>query len=190
MTELSDAMLLDDLVSIEMTADEALNEIHALCRAVSDIDKQVTDAEELLEQLKLKRRELVEKTIPERLRQAQLSKCRLADGTEVTLRDEVFASISDQNHSMAMSWLRDNGFDDIIKNVVSCNFGRGEDDKAKGLIDALMQNNIEFSQRQRVHPATLKAFLKEQLQKGVAIPLDLFGAYMATVARIKSPTKG
>ena len=38
-----------------------------------------------------------------------------------------------ENRPAAFKWLRDNEYDDIIKNTVACQFGRGEDNLASSL---------------------------------------------------------
>jgi hypothetical protein len=54
----------------------------------------------------------------------------LDDGSKIDVKPTYGAYIKLDDRPMAFEWLRDNGFDDIIKNTISCTFGRGEDDKA------------------------------------------------------------
>ena len=49
----------------------------------------------------------------------------------------------------AYKWLRDNGLADIIKNEVSVQFGKGEDDKAKQLLDLAVTNGYEPQQKNK-----------------------------------------
>jgi hypothetical protein len=86
----------------------------------------------------------------------------------------------------AFKWLRDNGFDDIIKNTVSVRFGRGEDELCASLLDLLGQKGFPADQAEKVEPMTLKAWVKEQVERGNAFPAELFGAYIGQKATIKS----
>jgi hypothetical protein len=40
-----------------------------------------------------------------------------------------------------------------------------------------------------IHPATLKAFVKERVENGKPIDLDMFGAFIANAAEIKRKVK-
>ena len=71
-------------------------------------------------------------------------------------------------------WLRENGAGDLIKNIVSLNFGRAEDSDAKKLFENLQEQGYNVSQNEKVEPNTLKAFVREKLQKGQNVPTDLF----------------
>jgi hypothetical protein len=44
---------------------------------------------------------------------------------------------------------------------------------------------MNYSDKEGVHAQTLKAFIKEQMAKGVDVPLELFGAYPYSKAVIK-----
>jgi hypothetical protein len=97
----------------------------------------------------------------------------------------ISANISKDRSAGAHEWLRDNGFGDLIKNTVSVNFGKGEDDKAGELIKGLEDSGYNVDQKEAVHPSTLKAFCKEQIEKGSEIPTDLFGIFIGQKTTIK-----
>jgi uncharacterized protein (DUF362 family) len=44
-------------------------------------------------------------------------------------------------------------------------------------LKTLVNTGYEPNQKTVVHPQTLKAFVKEQLESGKELPLDLLGAY-------------
>ena len=56
---------------------------------------------------------------------------KLADGSRISAEPFYAARITAEKTDDAHQWLRDNGHGDIIKNVVSVSFGRGEDDRKK-----------------------------------------------------------
>jgi hypothetical protein len=55
---------------------------------------------------------------------------------------------------------------------------------AKQLVDELQQKGHNVKQAEKVEPMTLKAFVKEQIQKGKNVPSDLFGVYIANKTKI------
>ena len=42
------------------------------------------------------------------------------------------------------------------------------------------------NKKEKVEPMTLKAFAKEQVEKGKELPFDLFGIYIANKAKLKT----
>ena len=48
------------------------------------------------------------------------------------------------------------------------------------------QYGFKYLQKQKVEPMTLKAFAKEQVEKGKELPFDLFGIYIANKAKLKT----
>ena len=108
------------------------------------------------------------------------------DGSQVTVKPFYSASIPEARRAEAYEWLREHGFDDIIKNTVSVRFGRGEDELCARLINLLGTQGFPAEQAEKIEPATLKAWAKEQVERGNAIPADLFGLYIGQKATIKS----
>ena len=95
-------------------------------------------------------------------------------------------TLSDAKKEAAFAWLRNKGHGDLIKNQVSCSFGRDEDEKARGLIDTLNEKGYPSSQREWVEPSTLRAFIREQHEAGKELPMDLLGAFVGQKTTIKN----
>jgi hypothetical protein len=73
----------------------------------------------------------------------------------------------------------------MIKNIVSCNFGRAEDGQATDLVADLQSKGLNVSQKMKVEPMTLKSYVKTEIEKGRSVPMDLFGVYVANKTTIK-----
>jgi len=58
---------------------------------------------------------------------------KMADGSQIDIKPFYSASIKEEKRAQAYEWLREKGFDDIIKNTVSVRFGRGEDQLCEAL---------------------------------------------------------
>ena len=115
-----------------------------------------------------------------------LSELKLSDGRKLKVSEYFRASILVENRELAYTWLRNNGFGDLVKNQISCSFGRNEDEKARGLIDTLNEKGYQSSQREWVEPSTLRAFIREQHEAGSQLPMDLLGAYVGQKTTIKN----
>jgi hypothetical protein len=107
------------------------------------------------------------------------------DGVTVTRKMMVHASIPVDRKEEAFSWLREQGLDDIIKNDVSISFGKGEDNVAGDVVGLLQERGFDPQTKTHIHPSTLKAFVKERLENGKPIDLDMFGAFVANAAEIR-----
>ena len=122
--------------------------------------------------------------LPELMREVGLTKLTLTDGTEVTLTEEVTAAITEERREAAHAWLREHNFGGLIKTLLTVPFGRGEEDEARRLAERIAEEH-ECSLDEKVHPMTLKAFVREQVEDGKPLPFDLFGVHPFSRAKIK-----
>ena len=49
----------------------------------------------------------------------------------------------------------------------------------------LNDSGISFTDKESVHPQSLNAFIREQTEKGKALPHDLLGVHIGQIAKIK-----
>ena len=120
------------------------------------------------------------------MQEAGVNAIKLADGTQVEVKPFYGARIPESRTDEAFSWLRDKGFGDLIKNTVTTTFNRGQDNQVAELVKVCEQYGFKYLQKQKVEPMTLKAFAKEQVEKGKELPFDLFGIYIANKAKLKT----
>ena len=149
------------------------------------LDKEIADLEDQLKKKKDYKKHLAENVLPNLFAEVGLSELKLADGRHLKVTNYYGASIKDAKKEAAFEWLRNNGFGDLIKNQVSCSFGRNEDEKAKSLIDSLQSQGYQSMQREWVEPSTLRAFIREQHEAGKKLPMDLLGAFVGQKTTIK-----
>ena len=168
------------------TAQDNMGKIGAVANDVADTDQEISDLEDQLKKKKDYKKHLSENVLPNLFSEVGLSELKLADGRHLKVSNYYGASIKEAKKEAAFNWLRDNGFGDLIKNQVSCSFGRNEDEKARGLMSELNGKGLEPSQREWVEPSTLRAFVREQYEKGKELPMDLLGAYIGHKTTIKS----
>jgi len=164
--------------------DASLKALSEKSQELQKLDGDIQDLEEKLGQLKASFRQLSEVDIPNMLSELGLSEITLADGNKISTATYYSARISEEKREEAFTWLNDNGFADIIKNTVSVSFGRDEDDSARKLVDSLEDNGYATAQKKWVEPMTLKAFVREQVEKGSDLPLETFNVYIGQKTRI------
>ena len=76
------------------------------------------------------------------------------------------------------------GVRDIIKNNIFVTFGKGEDDKAKQLLDLAQNNGFEPQQKSDVAWATLTALFRERIESGLDMPSDVFSTWIKDKTKI------
>ena len=168
------------------TAQDNMGRIGAVANDIADMDKEIGDIEDQLKKKKDYKKHLSENVLPNLFSEVGLSELKLADGRHLKVSNFYGASIKEAKKEAAFKWFRDNGFGDLIKNQVSCSFGRDEDEKARGLINTLNEKGYQSSQREWVEPSTLRAFIREQHEAGSKLPMDLLGAYVGQKTTIKN----
>jgi len=168
------------------TAQDNMGKIGAVANDVADTDQEIQDLEDKLKVKKDYKKHLSENVLPNLFAEVGLSELKLADGRHLKVGNYYGASIKDAKKEAAFAWLRNKGHGDLIKNQVSCSFGRDEDEKARGLIDTLNKEGYPSSQREWVEPSTLRAFIREQHEAGKELPMDLLGAFVGQKTTIKN----
>ena len=163
-----------------------LQEMADLARALLDADKDADDAELVLKHAKERARQLREETIPSAMQELGLDEVKLSTGQTVSIKQDVYASISDENKPKAFAWLNEHDFGGIIKTDVIVAFGKGEQEAASALAQEMRENDLDASVKEGVHPQTLKAFLREQIASGSSVPLELFGARPVWTTKISN----
>lgn len=173
-----------DKFEVEVS-DESLKQVSELANYQVKLEEKIADAEAALKTLKQEHNKTSQIDIPEALAECGLSEFKLANGMKVTVNPFYSASIPKGGEEEAMNWLRDNGHEDLIKNTISVNFGRGEDESASKLREALNNEGSSYTDKTGVHSQTLKAFVREQVESGQNLPLDLLGVFIGQKTTIK-----
>jgi hypothetical protein len=173
------------LSSVETLDNAGLDTVAGLARKIKQQQDKVERLDRELKDEKQALLKLTDEDLPSTMADLGLSKFSLDDGSTVEVKPTYGASILVKDRPAAYDWLRDNGFDDIIKNVISCQFGRGEDDQASAFHAFASQQGYPADQNESIHASTLKAFVKERIETGEDFPHTLFGAYVGQRAVIK-----
>ena len=164
------------------------NEIFEAMEKDSKVDIKENDLSNISEmgrKLTEKHKEVSEDLLPNKLRELGVSEFKLDDGTSMSIQQYYSARITPENRDVCFNWLEANGLGDVIKNTVSANFGRGEDIQAEELMLELENKGHSLLQKKWVEPMTLKAVVKEQVEKGNDLPLEAFKVYVGQKIKVK-----
>lgn len=116
-------------------------------------------------------RELREQQIPSyMLDELGCRELTLVDGTAIRVATEVHPNVLAANKPRLFVWLARHGFDSLIKNTVTVEFGKGQDGEADTLYQQLASKYESVREKKDVHPQTFKAFVREQLAAGTTLP--------------------
>ena len=176
-------MDIEKMSSIDIDQDN-VKSISDKCNQLNELQSQLKEKEESISLLKHKIRDMEERIIPEMMQQAGVSLLKLKDGSTVEVKPFYAAKIPESRVEEAFSWLREKGFEDLIKNTVTASFGRGQDNQVSELIGVCEKFGFNYNKKEKVEPMTLKAFVREQVEKGKELPFDLFGVYIANKAKL------
>jgi|TARA_B100001094_G_scaffold300602_1_gene326172 regulator of replication initiation timing len=159
-------------------------QLSQLVQNLRNVENQIEDAENHVKALKQEKHRLSVENIPALMDEMGVERLDV-DGLTVERKMIVSASIPKDRKDEAYSWLRENGCDDIIKNDVTCSFGKGQDNSAKNVIAILQDAGFDPATKTHVHPSTLKAFVRERVTDGKPIDLDMFGAFISNAAQLR-----
>jgi len=152
--------------------------------AQASLENYISSLEKTLKVRNEELRKLSQETLPNMMAEIGLSSFKLADGTEIAIADKYYAKLPEDNYA-AFTWLREQGMDGIIKTQVTLDFGKGDDAQVQRVQEVLQELGLIPTVKSTVHHMTLKALVKEQVEKGTPIPLDAFGAGRIPTSVIK-----
>jgi hypothetical protein len=166
-----------------------LERLTALATEAKRLEVEIIEESEELGKKQGKLDAILKNFIPSIMEELGMEEYKLSDGSSVSIKKVIHASISDENKPDAFKWLEDHDFDGIIKTKVLSSFGKGEIEDAKEALETLQEAGFEATMDRSVHAQTLKAFVKERLEAGDSIPIATFGVFEYKLAKIVLPRR-
>mgnify|MGYP003148296032 FL=1 len=165
---------------------EAGTELAALIRQFGTVQSEMWKTEEKLKVLRQQRDRYLHDLIPSKMQETGLDEAKV-DGNRVSLSTFVSGTMpkDPMQRDIALSHLREIGASDFIKNVVSVSFPVSEDNRARAMQADLEDKGFETAAKTWVEPSTLKKLIRERVEAGQEIDLEIFNANIGTIARIK-----
>ncbi len=153
-------------------------------KKLRNLEDQLKAEEEALKNKQREAQRISGEVIPTLLSEMGLSSLKLADGSAVEVKPYYAANISLKNREAAYNWLRSNGLGDIIKNEITVSFGQNEDNKAAEYANLAQSQGYQPTQKMKVEPMTLKALVREHIEKGKDIPMDTFNVFVGNRTKL------
>ena len=172
------------VTSLNSVDKEKTKEVVTLVKELLNTKKAIDTKEDELKSLKKKAESISSEQIPNLMTEMQIEGLKTPHGS-IEVIQKYRAYISKANQPKAYGWLRKEGHGDIIKTELSASFGMGEDDKAQSLLADLRSKGVNPNLKEGIHHATLSKWVEEMRSKGIDIPDELFGVYIANETKIK-----
>lgn len=174
-----------NLDEVFLDAEEALKTIPAkekigalakLAYEQLELEQEIARIEAHLSDKKKEYNEISEIKIPEIMDELSIDEFRLANGVKVSVNPYYSGKITDV---AALKWLEDNQHADIIKGEVNIPFPKGfSKEQLRLLVKVAEQIGLSANVGEQVHPSTLRAWIKDMVQKGQQFPRELFNVYV------------
>ena len=164
--------------------DEALGQLGAELERIKAVQDKIMTAETMVKKLKEEEQVLAD-SITDLLQSKGVSELKLTDGSKVTTKEQLYCSIKEENKVAAFNWVRDQGDGDIIKNIVSVDFKKGEDEVAQEFKQLAENSGLVPNENSSIHPSTLRSYLNAKSRDGVDFDDKLFGAFRLNKVSIK-----
>jgi hypothetical protein len=167
--------------------DFQVTEVDPISKGSQDYLKAEKEVEDLEALLKVKKELLrrANENLVQLFEERGVTSIKMKDGSNVEIKPFYTGSISKDKQEEAFIWLRENGYEDVIKNQVIVKFGRAEDDKAQNLFSDLANQGLDTDRNVKVEPSTLRGLIREIKESGKDIPTETFGVYVGHKVNIK-----
>ena len=175
---------ISELDEIRTPTDEQLKTIQVLAQRQVAAERTVEDLEASLREAKQNLTNINENLLPDAMLAIGFETFRLVDGTEIDVKESVFANISEKNRAEAHRWLKDHNHGAIIRNAITTTFGPGEEYRADIVKDLFQNNEIDYESRTSIHAGTLRAWVNEQLAQSNEVP-ESISYYQKRVSKVK-----
>lgn len=179
----------------QQTAAATMQELMALVLEAKDLEETLESLQEAFKAQNGRYNRIKQYLLPKMMKEAQLGNCGLPDGSvKVKLEKYVSGGIPKDEHEkvFALEYLQElpNG-GSLIKNSLSVDFSKGQDNAAKAVYSKVMEmikememdNEVEL--KEGVHSASLQAFVKQMLKGGAAFDPEKLGCSVGDVAKFE-----
>lgn len=172
-------------------SEDSMKRLNRLVIEMGQLELQKEELEEQLEKINKQIREYSENLIPTLMTEVGIDLYRTKGGITVELKEEVRASFpkDESKRARAFRFLEETGDDGIIKRQFTIQYGRDSIQWANQLHDELKRLKVEehatVSEDWSIHHQTLLSYLRSKLKEGANVPMDAFGAFVQSYAKIK-----
>ena len=177
---------------VEGPTDDQLKVISGLIKRQIEIEDWLEKAAGRMMEASANLAKIQNDLLPEAMLAAGVSDFTDAAGYKIKVKQDVKAGITEANQQWCFDWLRKSGNGAIIRNEFKISYGVGDEELATKLVETLKEQEQEFNQKQYVHPRTLPAFCRTELENEDNPPTEewekRFGIFRYKVAKIERPS--
>jgi hypothetical protein len=178
------SMMAEDSAVGPVVDNERLKELSTQIENMTKLDEIIKGILENLRQATDKYNLLKTAIIPDLFDELGMKSFTLMNGMKAEVKRDYAAAIKEEHKKDAFAWLRKNGHDSIIKHDIAVKIGKGDDELYKSVIEDLDILEADYDDKEKVHPQTLCAFVREQMEKGSDIPQETFGIFPIRVTKL------
>jgi hypothetical protein len=167
--------------------DAELYKIRLHAELLKELNESISMAENNLSELKKERDKIALELLPDAMQELGLKSFELSDGSKISVADVIYGSLPKDNarRLAAIAWLKANGGEGIIKDLIFISLDKGDIEIATKILDAARTYGADPELKEDVNHNTLKAFTREQATKGVDVPYQDLGLWRGWKADIK-----
>lgn len=168
----------------ETASEDKLDKLTRLAQLAADQGAEVARLTAELEGASNAYRRTVEVDLPSAMEEANMATFTTDTGLEISVKERVHAHIAKERYPQAVKWLDENGHAALVKRTVIVAFNRDQAEAAQELVMRERASGLDAKQEFKVEPSTLKKFVREKLEKGEEVPVELFGVHRFKVAEL------
>jgi hypothetical protein len=150
------------------------------------LDKQIKELEDLLITLNGRSNELKTKVIPDKMAEIGITEFATPEGKRLRIEKFVAGSLpkEPEKRAAAIKALESWEADDVIKSELNLKFSKQEHNQALALADDLRNQGFAVEVTSGVHPQTYCALIRERLEDGDPVDLEVMGVFVGNKTKI------
>lgn len=171
--------------------EDSMRRLTRLVLEMGQLEMREHDLTQELESVQKQLKSYQENLVPSLMAEIGIKTLETKSGIVVELRDEVRASFpkDEEKRQRAFAYLEQTGDDGLIKREFSVRYGRDSIAWAKQFAQWLEETGVKehatVEEDWSINHQTLLAYLRRQLRDGADVPLDAFGSFVQSFAKIK-----
>lgn len=168
-----------------------LEKLSNLAHQQRDLEAELDELDAKAKELRAQHRELSWNQIPTLMDELRMQEFKTTEGFKIKVAEDLRVSVPKKNQTEAYAWVDDHDGSALVKRGFVIAFTKEEEAWARKFKRDCEQRkkSLPMEETKTVASSTLKKFLKEQLEAGTDVPLQLFGAYRQRIAKVELPKK-
>lgn len=186
--ELPSPEAMEEMFSKIAAIDTPLIRLRKMADVLKEYQARTLAAADALSKAQAAQSKIELEDMPELMTELGMKEFTLDDGFKIKIESDLKCGITADNKEAAHNWLKDRNFGGLIKVKLEQEYDKGEIEAAEANAVKILELTGKVAVvNETIHAGTLKAFLKEQREKGANLPADLFGIHPFNKAKITPP---